>query len=161
MTEIPQSVPLHVQLIEKVRIQGRIEISLTAEDLRTIFARQAEADESGDLPILLPGFRAEINKGIFHLHAPYTIDSDKKLLTFDGIAKNNKEGILTDDDGVVVSPDSLRERVLASFDGRLDLPHFVKLITEDALGREVTVEKLFIDNKNLGMVLEKSSKLKS
>lgn len=158
MTEIPQTVPL--QLIERVRNEGRVEISLTAGDIHAIFAQQAENDRSDDLPVLLPGFKVEINQGILHLRAPYTIDEDKKPLTFVGTARNNDKGVLTDNTGVTVIPETLKGRVLEAFECKLlDLPHFVKLIIEDALGGEATVEKLFVDGDNLGVVLKRNSKL--
>lgn len=157
MAEIPQPVPLHTQLIERVRNEGRVETSLTAEDIHALFAQQAEVDESGDLPVLLPGFKVEIIQGILHLHAPYTIDQDKKPLTFDGTAENNEAGILADNTGVTVIPEALKGRVLEAFDCKLlDLPNFVKLIIEDALQGRATVEKLFIDGDNFGVVLEKT-----
>lgn len=161
MTERPQSIPLYEQLIEKVEKLGRVETTLTPDEMHLIFARQAEADESGDLPVLLPGFYVVIKQDELHLHASYTIDEDKKALTFDGSAKNNEKGILSETTPIRVTPDTLRDRVVDAFDGTLDLPNFIKLITEDALKGGVTVGRLFIDGDKLGMVLEKNTNAES
>jgi len=157
MIGAPEQEQIYTALVERAKRERAFETTLSVDDLHTIFARQAELDTSEDLPVLLPDFKAEITPdGTFHLYAPYTIDVDKKSLIIEGSARNNEEGILTDEVGITVTPNTLRERVIQAFEGKSDLPNFVKLIIEDAFKNEITVPRLWIDNNRLGIVVKLS-----
>lgn len=145
---------LYADLVERVKREQSFSTILSIDNIYQIFLRQAIMDTSGDLPVLLPEFKIEItadNK--FSLYAPYTIDADKKSLIVKGTAENNNEGILTDDIGITVLPDSQRKSVIDAFDGKSDLPNFVRLIIEDAF-RGVAVNKLWVTKEGLGVTLE-------
>lgn len=154
--ESPQQIPLTDQLIERIKKQDQIEVSFNNEELHSIFSAQAESDESGDMPVLLPDFNVEIKDGELSFYAPYTIDADRKPVTYQGKAKNNQDGELAESTPMTVEPDSLRKRTEDAFEGKLNLPNFIKLITEDALKGEALIEKMFIDGQKLGMVFKKN-----
>ncbi len=156
--EIPQQVSFCDKLIKQVETKGKIKTHFSMKDLHTIFNEQTKADNSGDLPVLLPGFEAQIRQNYLFLYAPYTIDEDKKSVVYQGIAKNDENGNLVEVDPISVEPSSLRKRTLEAFEGQLNLPNFIKLITEDALKGEAIVEKMFIDGEKLAMVLKKPIK---
>lgn len=145
------------QLIERVKKQDQVAVSFNNEELRSIFSAQAESDESGDMPVLLPDFKIEITDRELSFYAPYTIDADRKPVIYQGKAKNNQDGELVESTPMIVEPDSLRKRTEDAFEGKLNLPNFIKLITEDALKGEVLVEKIFIDGQKLGMVFKKTA----
>lgn len=153
--EKPPQISLPDQLIERVKKQDQIEVSFNNEELRSIFSVQAESDESGDMPVLLPDFKIEIKDGELSFYAPYTIDADRKSVIYRGKAKNNQDGELIESVPMTVEPDSLRKRTEDAFEGKLNLPNFIKLITEDALKGKVSVDRMYIDNKKLGMILKK------
>jgi hypothetical protein len=153
-TEKPQEIPICEKIIQQVKEKDEIQMSLNMKNIKEIFDRQAKLDESGDLPVLLPDFRAKIENGEFHLYAPYTVDEDKKFLIFEGKARNNEEGDLVESEKIKVEPESLRERTMEAFGGQLDTVNFTKLITEDAFQGNILVEKIFVDNDKLGMVFK-------
>lgn len=154
--ERPSQIPFTDQLIERIKKQDQVQVSLNNEELHSIFSAQAESDESGDMPVLLSGFIFEIKDGELSFCAPYTIDADKKLVIYQGKAKNNQDGELIESAPMTVEPDSLRKRTEDAFEGNLNLPNFIKLITEDALKGRASVEKMFIDGQKLGMVFKKN-----
>lgn len=144
-------------LREEVKKRGNLQVSLDNDGLRNIFSAQAEADESGDMPVLLPGFNMEIQDGELSFYAPYTIDEDKKFVSYSGKAVNDENGDLIDTVPMKVEPESLRKRTEEAFEGKLNLPNFIKLITEDALKGEVLVERIYINGDKLGMDLKKTN----
>lgn len=157
MTEASEQGQIYTTLVERAKRECVFETTLSMDDLHTIFDRQAKFDTSEDLPVLLPDFKAEITPdGTFHLYAPYTVDTDQKSLIIEGSARNNDEGILTDEVGITVTPNTLRRRVIEAFEGKSDLPNFVKLIIEDAFKGEVTVQRLCTDKNRLGIAIELS-----
>jgi hypothetical protein len=154
MTETPDQGQIYMEVVERAKRERVFSTTLSMNNVREIFSRQAKLDTSGDLPVLLPDFKAEITPGkTFHLYAPYTIDPDKKSLIIEGSARNNNQGTLTDETGITVIPDTLRARVIEAFEGKSDLPNFIKLIIEDAFQGEITVQKLWIDNDRLGITI--------
>jgi len=159
ITGTPNQEQMFTDLVERAKRERVFNIALSMDDIRKIFSRQAELDTSGDLPVLLPGFKAEITTDkAFHLYAPYVIDADKKSLIIEGTARNNDQGILTDENGITIMPDTLRDRVIGAFEGRSDLPNFIKLIIEDAFKNEITVQRLWIDNDHLAVAIKLSQK---
>jgi len=153
--ETPTQRQIYADIVERAKRERAFETTLSMDDLHTIFERQAKLDTSEDLPVLLPDFKAEITPdGAFHLYAPYTIDVDKKSLIIEGSARDNDEGILTDEVGITVTPDTIRGRVIEAFEGKSDLPNFVKLTIEDAFKGEVTIQRLWIDKNRLGIAVK-------
>lgn len=150
MNEQLRGLPQH--LVKRVQEMGQIQARFDESNLINLFRRQAELDQSGDLPFLR-GLWAFVAGAKFVLAANYTIDEDKKDLFIAGVGVNNEQGELEDKEEMLVQPAELRARVVEGFGGELTLPNFIRGILEEVL-TGVKVGKLFIDGDGLGVVLE-------
>ncbi|MFH1971100.1 MAG: hypothetical protein ABIJ05_01820 [Patescibacteria group bacterium] len=150
MKEI-NSEPLCLNIREIVK--GSSTYRLTEEDLYTLFQRQAENDDSGDIPILISSFFG-ITPLYLTFNTEYTIsDLDNPLkrinLKLGGTVITDENWNLSDGPNMTIHADEkTTKRVLKSFGVKKELPvkTFLKSMLEDALKPDVTIKEMSISN---------------
>lgn len=164
MTEInkPNFEPVHSQLINIVEKENNpIKYLLKMEQLRDLFKRQAEFDESEDEPKLLPESIFEINSQGLNISSSYTIsdlEGGRTNIIINGNLTNNENGYLSDVTPAEISGDEkAKQRTLVAFGVEKELPFktFLKAMIEDSLQNKVSVKEMSIQDKNLVLEIEK------
>lgn len=103
MTEVykfNQPKPIYTKLLELVENNNSSSCKylLNMQDLRELFERQAEVDDSGDEPVLFSNSVFEITSEGLHIFTPYLVTNTdrplyKKGLVIEGTINNNNRPI--------------------------------------------------------------------
>ncbi len=166
MTEVDkfnQTKPIHTKLIELVKNNNTSsKYPLNMLELRQLFERQAEVDDSGDEPKLFSNSVFEITPEGLHIFTPYTVsNADKPLnrkgLVIEGTIKNSSEGYLSDETEAEIYPEDIRVGVYEAFEvgESLSMKTYIKSMIEDALRGWVSISNMFLKEDNLVLEFEK------
>ncbi|MFA6185006.1 MAG: hypothetical protein WCT51_03940 [Candidatus Shapirobacteria bacterium] len=164
MTEIDKSnfEPVNSQLINIVeKEKSPVKYPITMEQLKDLFKRQAEFDESEDEPELLSESKFEVIPQGLNITSSYTIsnlEGGRTNLTIKGCLNNNENGFLSDETPAEISGDTkAKQRTLSAFGVEEELPFktYLKAMIEDSLQGKVSIKEISLQDKNLVLEIEK------
>ena len=155
--------PIYLKLIELSENRGSsCRYSLNMQELRNLFERQAEVDNSGDEPELFPNSVFEVTSKGLHVFTPYTVsNADKPLnrkgLVIEGTVNNNEDGFLSDEAEAEIYPEEIKLGVFEAFNvkERLSMKTYLKSMIEDALMGKVNITNMSLQEEKLVLNFEK------